>query len=127
MARSLKLALCLGFLLWLIPFIISAIVFPLKSYDVQLFDSAMTLVTVLFVILLALFYFLKTGSGLAEGIMIGVIWLAISIIIDLFMFSRGPMAMPLDKYLMDIGLAYLVYPMVTTGMGYLADKYKAPA
>jgi EamA domain-containing membrane protein RarD len=128
MVRSLKLVLALGIILWLIPFAISFIIFPLKSYDVQLFDSIMTIVTVFFAVFLGLYYFSKVSSGSAtEGVVIGIIWLAISIIIDLFMFSWGPMAMSLDKYVMDIGLGYLVYPLVTMGMGYLQDKNKAPA
>lgn len=127
MVRPLKWALGLGFLLWLIPFIISVIIFPLKSSDVQLFDSIMAITTVFFVILFALVYFLRFAPvTAAEGATIGLIWLAISLVIDLLMFSGGPMAMPLATYVKDIGIGYLVYPMVTAGMGYLLEKKRWP-
>ncbi len=38
------------------------------------------------------------------------------------MFSRGPMAMPFVEYMEDIGLTYLIYPVVTIGMGYALEK-----
>lgn len=125
MVRSIKWALCLGFLLWMIPFIISIIIFPIKSSDIQLFDSILSVVTVLFVTLFGIVYFRKIGTGyLRDGLVIGIVWPGISIFIDLFMFSWGPMAMSFLDYIKDIGLGYMVYPIVTTGLGYLQEKRK---
>ncbi len=125
MVRSIKLALGLGFLLWVIPFVISMIIFPIKSSDVQLFDSILTVVTVLFATMFGIEYFMKVDAGdFMEGIVIGIVWLGISIAIDLLMFSWGPMAMPFLDYIKNIGLGYLVYPIVTTGLGYLMEKRK---
>lgn len=125
MVRSIKWALGLGFLLWVIPFVISMVIFPIKSSDVQLFDSILAVVTVLFVTIFGIVYFMRMDTGyLREGVVIGILWLGISIVIDLLMFSRGPMAMPFLEYIKDIGLGYLVYPIVTTGLGYLMEKRK---
>jgi uncharacterized membrane protein YpjA len=59
---------------------------------------------------------------LREGIFIGVVWLAINLLIDLPLFSAGPMAMSLSDYTKDIGLTYLIIPIVTVGYGYLLGK-----
>ncbi len=125
MVRSAKPVLILGFLLWVIPFVISMIIFPIKSSDVQLFDSILAVVTVLFVTLFGIVYFMRIDRGyFREGVVIGIVWLGISIVIDLLMFSWGPMAMPFLDYIEDIGLGYLVYPIVTTGLGYLMENSK---
>jgi hypothetical protein len=34
----------------------------------------------------------------------------------------SPMQMSFTNYMMDIGLTYLIIPIVTIGMGYMADK-----
>jgi hypothetical protein len=53
-----------------------------------------------------------------EGLMIGLLWLAISLIIDLpLMLSGGPMQMTLAEYVADIGVTYLLIPVVTVGLG----------
>ena len=49
-------------------------------------------------------------------------WLAINIILDLLMFTEGPMRMPLADYIVDIGLTYLIIPTVIVGFGYLLGR-----
>jgi hypothetical protein len=57
---------------------------------------------------------------------VGGLWLLISMVFDLFMFSWGPMAMSFADYMKDIGLTYLIYPIVTIGIGYLLEKRNKP-
>ena len=38
------------------------------------------------------------------------------------LFSEGPMKMPFADYIKDIGLTYLIIPMVTLGFGYLLQQ-----
>ncbi len=121
--RSLKLALALGFLLWLVPFIISLAISPLHTSDRVFFETIMPVVITLAVVALSYLYFNGVkGEYLKEGIIVGIIWLAISLIFDLLMFSWGPMAMSFMDYMKDIGLTYLIYPIVTIGIGYLLEK-----
>lgn len=83
----------------------------------------MAVTVTLFAVIFGLAYLMKIDSGyMKEGAIIGILWLAISIVIDLFMFSWGPMAMPFVEYMEDIGLTYLIYPIVTIGMGYVLEK-----
>src|SRR5512146_2554524 len=120
---SLKLALALGFLLWLVPFIISLAISPIHTSDRIFFETVMPVVITLAVVALSYLYFNGVkGEYLKEGIIVGIIWLAISLIFDLLMFSWGPMAMSFTDYMKDIGLTYLIYPIVTIGIGYLLEK-----
>jgi hypothetical protein len=70
------------------------------------------------VVLLALFYFRTVTRGcFREGALLGAIWFAMSFVIDLFMFSGGPMRMSFREYVGDVGLTYLMIPLITTGLG----------
>lgn len=121
--RSLKLALALGFLLWLVPFILSLAISPIHTSDRVFFETVMPVVITLAVVALSYLYFNGVkGEYLKEGIIVGIIWLAISLVFDLLMFSWGPMAMSFTDYMKDIGLTYLIYPIVTIGIGYLLEK-----
>jgi hypothetical protein len=113
-----------GFLMWLIPFIISVIIYPIKISLNPLFETIMPVIITLTVVLLTISYLnnIKTNF-LREGMVIGVSWFLISIIVDLILFlPESPMHMSLANYLMDIGLNYLIIPFVTVGMGYMANK-----
>jgi len=45
-----------------------------------------------------------------------------SVVIDLFMFMWGPMKKTFPDYMTDIGLTYLIYPIVTVGFGLILKK-----
>lgn len=60
-----------------------------------------------------------------EGLLIGITWLAISIILDLPLFMEGPFKMPLFDYVTDIGVTYLIIPVITSGFGYLLEHRAA--
>ncbi len=70
-------------------------------------------------LLMAILYFQQVKTAFVKE---GVLWLAISVVIDLIMFSRGPMAMPLVDYVKDIELTYLIIPAITIGSGYLLQR-----
>ena len=61
---------------------------------------------------------------LREGILLGIVWLAINIVLDLLLFMEGPMKMSFTDYMMDIGLTYLIIPSVTIGFGYLLQQHR---
>lgn len=114
-----------GFLIWLIPFLVSVLIFPLHQTQRPLFESIMPIVIVACVVFFTVLYFLGVTSGFQmEGARLGVAWLAISIFIDLLLFMEGPMKMPLADYLKDIGLTYLMIPIITIGFGYLLERYE---
>lgn len=112
-----------GVLTWLIPFLVSVFIFPIRETQRPLFESIMAVVVTLCAVVFVGLYLGKVESGyLTQSIVIGVTWLAINILIDLPLFSAGPMAMPLGDYINDIGLTYLIIPVVSIGFGWLLAK-----
>ena len=112
-----------GILTWLIPFVVSMAIFPLHDGERPLFESIMPVVVVGCAVVFGALYLRRLEAAfLREGLVIGLAWLVISLVIDLPLFSAGPMAMPLTDYIKDIGLTYLIIPVVTVGMGYLLEK-----
>lgn len=116
-----------GLLVWVIPFVVAFFIFPLRQNERPLFESIMPVVLTAVTIIASLLYFSKVEVNfLKEGLLVGLIWLLISLAIDLLLFMQGPMKMALLDYLKDIGFTYLIIPAVTLGFGYLLEK-KHPA
>jgi hypothetical protein len=86
----------------------------------------MPVVLTLVVLIFTIFYFIKLDKDfISEGILIGIVWLVISILIDLVMFlPETEWHMTFPEYMMDIGLTYLIILLIPLGVGYLIDKKK---
>ena len=56
-------------------------------------------------------------SFIKEGATLGFVWLGINVLIDLPMFFGGPIETTPTGYLADIGLTYLIIPVITTSVG----------
>ncbi|MBN1391515.1 MAG: hypothetical protein JW947_01785 [Sedimentisphaerales bacterium] len=122
MKKYLKVVL-FGFLTWLVPFTVSFLIFPLKSSNRAFFESIMAVVVAISAVLFTVLYLKKLSSGfLREGILAGIIWFVINIVIDLMLFMEGPMKMSFADYIMDIGFTYLIIPAVTIGFGFLLQR-----
>src|SRR5262245_27148339 len=111
-----------GCLVWLVPFVISVIIFPLKTSAPPLFECAMAVVLAATTIGLFNLYAgaPRKGQGthtisVRDAAIVGIVWLAINWAFDLPMFMTGPMKESLASYTMDIGLAYLMIPVITVG------------
>ncbi|MBT8399874.1 MAG: hypothetical protein KJO98_05305, partial [Rhodothermia bacterium] len=52
-----------------------------------------------------------------EAVIVGCLWFAISIFVDLPLMLTGPMQMPLMEYMADIGVTYLMIPPIVISMG----------
>ena len=127
MNNNLKVVL-FGFLLWLIPFAVSALIFPLRGLDRPLFDSIMPVIIVIWTVFFSIIYLTsknlsgKNGHLLKESVKIGLVWLIMSIVLDLMIFIQGPLKMSLWDYTTDIAVIYLMIPAITSGFGYLLDR-----
>lgn len=122
MIRAFKI-LGYGFLMWLVPFIISLLIYPLKISFTPLFESIMPVVISFTSVLLLIFYFKGKNPDLRECTILGISWFLISIFIDLLLFlPSSPMHMGLINYMMDIGITYLIIPIISMGMGYMFDN-----
>lgn len=121
--KSIKLALIYGLLVWVIPFVVAFLVFPLRTSERPLFESIMPVAVTLAAVLFAVLYFKKVEAAfLKEGVLLGIVFFLVSVAIDLVMFSKGPMAMPFSDYVKDIGITYLLIPIITIGFGYILGK-----
>lgn len=121
---SWRRALLLGLMVWAVPFIVGLISFPIRELWRALFESIMALILTVIVVISAAVYFEHVKDKyLKEGISIGLLWFAMCILIDLPMFSYGPMKMSLKDYAADIGLAYVMIPTITIGFGVVLEKF----
>ena len=113
-----------GFLIWLIPFLVSFVIFPLRNTNRPLFESIMPVVLVLTVMIISVLYFKKIEKeSLKEGLIAGVLWFVLSLVIDLMLFlPSSPMQMSFSDYMMDIGFTYLIILMIPIGIGALLNK-----
>ncbi len=124
--KSIKKALLFGVLLWLVVFVVGFLAFPLRDSNRPLFESIMPVALSICVVFLSTLYLKHVRDGfLKEGVLLGLMWLVISVVIDapMFLFG-GPMKTTLSGYLSDIGATYLSIPIITTGFGYLLGRKK---
>jgi len=125
--KSIKKTLIYGLLTWLIPFIIAI---PFYSRDGQplidifLFKTIMIVVSSIAGAIFLILYFKKvTEDYLREGLVIGLIWLAINWILDFIVLI--PMAkMDIGTYFAQIGLRYLTIPIFSITIGFLLNYQK---
>jgi hypothetical protein len=122
--KSIKKAVLYGFLLWLIIFLISIFTFPVRETNRPLFESIMPVAISICVVLFSLRYFARVDRRfLLEGILIGLIWLVINVAIDIPLFLvGGPMKTTPFEYASDIGITYLMIPIITIGLGRIAGR-----
>jgi len=113
-----------GFLTWLVPFAVSFFVFPFRISNRGFFETVMAVTVTAVAVAFTLLYLRQVKHGfLGESVVIGVAWFVINIAIDLLLFlPPSPMQMPFGDYMLDIGLTYLIYPIVTIGFGYWSER-----
>jgi hypothetical protein len=125
-----KRVLVLGLLSWVIPFLISFLVFPLKKSNAPLFSTVMTLVVVLTAGVLFPAYFRGRVASVSEAVLVGVLWFIMNLILDYPMFAYGPMKMTVARYYSEIGLSYLIFPAFAFGAARLVrsqERGRTPA
>jgi hypothetical protein len=116
-----------GVIVWLVPFVLS---FALYTPDGQprfsedLFESVMAISLAGITSLLGYRLFSRGADVIASGLVVGVVWLAISVVFDLGMIVAA-FAMPLDKYAVDVALSYLMIPAITTAIAKTARARRA--
>lgn len=122
--KSVKKAVFYGFLVWLIVFAVSFLAFPLRDSNRPLFESIMPVALSICTVFFSILYFQHVSIPVfKEGVLLGLIWLAINIVIDVPMFLfGGPMKTTVSGYISDIGTTYLMIPVITAGFGYLPDR-----
>jgi hypothetical protein len=114
---SWRRSLLLGLLVWLLPFVVAFAAFPLKSTNYPLFESIMPVVLAAVVVVCSLWYFQPIEHpSMREGLLLGVIWMTISVAFDLPLMLSPPMSYSVQNYVADVGLTYLMMPTITAGI-----------
>ncbi len=109
-----------GSLTWLIPFVASIFFYSKEgglTVDIFLFKSIMIVVGSISAAFLLISYFKNIKNGyLREGVIVGFTWLGINILLDLLVLI--PMSgMSIPDYFMQIGIRYLVIPVMSIMVG----------
>jgi len=116
-----------GFFAWIIPFVASFFFYSREgklNIDVFLFKSIMIVVGSFSAAILLIYYFKNIKVDyLNEGIIVGVIWFSINIVLDLLVLI--PMSgMSFVDYFMQIGLRYLAIPAMSIAVGTALENKK---
>jgi hypothetical protein len=107
-----------GVILWISAFAISVIIFPVKQADAIFFETLITIALTGFTALYGYIFFKKERPTLKNALEAGIIWMLVNLAIDLPLFIFGPFKMPLVNYMTDIGLTYLIIPIILSIFSY---------
>jgi hypothetical protein len=123
--KNVKLAVIYGFFIWLIPFVLALLIYPIHEQDRPFFESIIPVVLAGTSVYFAIRYS-KTNEidTVSEGLLLGIMWMLISFVIDFPLFTYGPMKMPFVNYWKDIGFTYLLIPIITSGFGAISSRKK---
>ncbi len=123
--KSLKKAVLYGFLIWLIVFAVSFLIFPIHESNRTFFESIMPVILSIVVSFFALKYLSIIESNfIKEGLYFGIIVTVVNWLIDaLIMLSPSPRQMTLSDYFQDIGFTYFMILPITLGFGFIANHF----
>lgn len=125
MRKHLKIVLY-GFLSWVIPFVASLLFYSKEGLliNVFLFKSIIIVVGSISAAILLVSYFKKISRAyLKEGVIVGVVWLGINILLDLLVLI--PMSgMSNEEYISKIGIIYMVIPVMSITVGKTLENKK---
>lgn len=123
--KSIKRNIFYGFLVWIIPFVISFVFFSQNgelTIDKIFFKTIMIIIGTLVGVFLMVKYFKTVESNfIKEGILLGISWLLINWVLDFFVLI--PMTeMALSNYFTEIGLRYLNFPIISIAFAYSLNQ-----
>ena len=116
--KSWRKAIGFGVLVWLIPFIVAFLIFPVHESARPLFESIMAVTVSTTVVVFGLIYLKNVKQSIVKvGIQIGILWFIIPVLFDApLMLLGGPMKMSIGEYIADIGVTYICIPVISWGL-----------
>lgn len=110
-----------GFVVWIIPTIATFLVSYLN--ELYIFDIVAAVTIAAPVIVFTYLYFVEINTHfLIEGVTIAVVWLAISIVLDILLIFIGISQTNLVEYAITIVPLYIIIPAITIGFGLYNDQ-----
>lgn len=119
-----RIATVYGILSYLLVFICSSLTNRVISADLPLFNTYMPLWIIFWALIFGIIYIRPLPDNeIAEGLVLGVYYIVISIILDgiLALFNISPGNSSNIDYIYRIAYMYLFYPIITTTLGYMAN------
>ena len=113
-----------GLITWIVPFVTSFLFFNMETQQLSInelfFKSIMIVEGGLIGVFLLVHYFRKISDRFVkEGLIIGLCWFLINIVLDVVVLLPTSQ-MDFDTYFQQIGMRYLLIPIIGVGMGYVA-------
>jgi hypothetical protein len=117
-----------GVAVWAVPFVLSLALFTPEGqprFSEDLFESAMAVSLAGITSLMSYRLFKPSVSIGVSGLTVGLVWLAISVLIDIPTIILG-LGMSPAQYAIDVALSYLLIPAITIAVGKTARaRHKA--
>jgi len=106
-----------GLLVWLIPSLITVILGSFIA-AMNIFEIVSAVAIAVTVIVFSYLY-LKgiTENFIKEGLLIGISWLIINIVLDIILILLGISQLTLNNYAMYVAPLYVIIPAITIGLG----------
>lgn len=114
-----------GFVVWLVPFLAGFLFYTREGVlliDIFLFKSIMIVLGALVGVCFFVRYFRSLKRDFVyEGVIAGLVFFAVNIVLDLIVLI--PMSgIGVGAYFAQVGLRYLIMPIMSVGMGYSARR-----
>lgn len=120
MNKTLKIII-FGLVVWLLPSIVTLLISHRNEF--YLFDVISALSIALTVIMFSYLYFKSINTHfIREGVIIGLVWLFISLILDVLLIFLGITKLSLIQYAIYIAPLYIIVPAITIGFGLYNDQ-----
>ena len=120
---KLKLAIIYGIIVWVLTYIISSIFNPIFTDNLPHVNLVVPLSIILLTGLFGILYIRGIESNeVIEGVMLGIIFIIVDIILDMFVFILPNHKIPLvNNYPLHVFSMIIIILLITTFLGYLAQ------
>lgn len=113
-----------GFIVWLIPTIVTY--FASDTGSVQLYDFTASVAIGGSAVVLSYIYFKDiTSHFVREGVILAIVWVLITIVLDVVLIYLGISKTSLIEYAVTIVPLYVIIPAITIGFGLYLDQMVA--
>ena len=118
-----KLAIIFGIVIWALSYILSAIFGPIFAYTLPHIDFIIPLITIVVTGFFGILYIRNIDTNeVVEGILVGIVFIIIDIILDMIFFVLPNAPNPMfNHYTIHIISVAVITLSITTLLGYLAQ------